>query len=120
MAPEVITSKQYNEAADIYSFGIVLWELVSRDVPYADVQGGAPMAVVSQLINKVVRRGERPIIPPTCPPALATLIRSCWHQDPKQRPPFKLILETLTAMTDLPKTPVPWISCSYCAEQARA
>ena len=38
MAPEVITSKRYDESSDIYSFGIMLWELVSRDVPYADVQ----------------------------------------------------------------------------------
>ena len=76
--------------------------------------------VVSQLLNKVVRRGERPTIPPTCPAGLASLIRACWHQDPKQRPPFHVVLETLQSMRDLPKVPVPWVCCSYCAEQARA
>jgi serine/threonine protein kinase len=119
MAPEVITSKRYDEAADIYSFGIMLWELISRDVPYADVQGGPPMAVVSQLINKVVRKGERPAVPAGCPEPLAVLVRACWDQNPKARPPFKSVLEQLQGMRDLPKALVPWVNCSYCQEQAR-
>eukprot|EP00698_Gefionella_okellyi_P003005 TRINITY_DN12832_c0_g1_i1.p1 TRINITY_DN12832_c0_g1~~TRINITY_DN12832_c0_g1_i1.p1 ORF type:complete len:296 (+),score=45.90 TRINITY_DN12832_c0_g1_i1:81-968(+) len=119
MAPEVITSKKYDESSDVYSFGIMLWELVSRDVPYADVQGGTPMAVVSQLINKVVRRQERPTIPSHCPQPLAQLIRACWHAEPRQRPPFPLILRTLESpqFQQLPQALVPWVNCSYCAEQ---
>jgi len=120
MAPEVITSKKYDESSDIYSFGIMLWELVSRDVPYSEVQGGTPMAIVSQLIQKVVRKQERPAIPTGCPPQLAQLIRACWHTDPKTRPSFPVILRTLEspAFQQIESKLVPWVNCSYCSEQS--
>ncbi len=64
MAPEVIEHKPYGEKADVFSFGIVLWELLTGRVPYSDM---TPL----QAAVGVVQQGLRPTIPPHVPPALA-------------------------------------------------
>ena len=64
MAPEVIEHKPYGEKADVFSFGIVLWELLTGRVPYSDM---TPL----QAAVGVVQQGLRPPIPQHVPPALA-------------------------------------------------
>ena len=81
MAPEVIEHAPYNEKADVFSFGVLLWEMLTGKVPYAEM---TPL----QAAVGVVQKGLRPTLPTTCPPALASLIRSCWHRSPHERPPF--------------------------------
>ncbi|KAH0791828.1 TKL family protein kinase [Histomonas meleagridis] len=87
MAPEILMcSTSYDVAADVYSFGIVLWELLTGEIPYKDVTTG-------NLPYLVVQEGLRPTIPSGTPKDLENLITSCWSQDPKKRPPFSLIVK---------------------------
>lgn len=84
MAPEVIEHAPYNEKADVFSFGILLWELLTGRVPYQEM---TPL----QAAVGVVQKGLRPSIPPSCPPPLAALMRACWHRSPEERPSFSLL-----------------------------
>jgi len=88
MAPEVIASQRYTEKADVYSYGICLWELLTRALPYGELQ---PMQAAMAVLNQSLR----PTIPPNTPPLFSKLVRSCWHQDPEKRPPFDQILTQL-------------------------
>ncbi|KXZ52483.1 hypothetical protein GPECTOR_9g527 [Gonium pectorale] len=82
MAPEVIEHKPYDEKADVFSFGVVLWELLTCKVPYSDM---TPL----QAAVGVVQKGLRPGIPPNCPMALAEVMEACWTGNPAQRPSFR-------------------------------
>lgn len=80
MAPELFARKAiYTQKSDIYSFGITLWELASRKIPFADA--GNP-----SLIPSWVSKGEREDIPKDCPQKLASLITACWEASPDKRP----------------------------------
>jgi Protein tyrosine and serine/threonine kinase len=98
MAVEVLASKPYSEKADVFSFGILLWELVARKLPYFGMQ---PM----QVGLAVVQRGLRPTIPPTCPAPLAKLMQACWDNSPNRRPSFEQIERSLTAMPEAASVP---------------
>jgi len=88
MAPEVIEGKDYDERADIYSFGINLWELASRRVPW---EGQSD-------VKQLVVAGHRPFlsaVDPNCPPGLIQLIQRCWIPQPEERPDFGTIVNEL-------------------------
>ncbi|XP_072029209.1 mitogen-activated protein kinase kinase kinase 20-like isoform X2 [Amphiura filiformis] len=91
MAPEVILSQPVSDATDTFSFGVVLWELLTREVPFKGLEG-------IQVAWVVVEKDERLTIPSTCPQAFADLIKPCWETDPKKRPTFQQILLKLDAM----------------------
>ena len=84
MAPEVIKSESYDERADVYSFAMVLWEMLTHQVPWQD-----SWSVV--LANSVANDGKRPIIPPSCPAKLRSVILSCWDSDVERRLSFTRI-----------------------------
>lgn len=93
MAPEVLANQRYSEKADVYSFGIVIWECCARRVPYEGMNGvQAAIAVMS--------RGLRPEVPAHTPGVLAALMRECWAPLPEQRPAFDVICERLQAVYD--------------------
>ncbi|XP_042427152.1 serine/threonine-protein kinase STY46-like isoform X1 [Zingiber officinale] len=92
MAPEVIQHKPYDQKADIFSFGIVIWELLTAKLPY---QYLTPI----QAAVGVVQQGLRPTIPNTHP-KLAKLLERCWKQDPADRPDFSEILEILQLIAE--------------------
>lgn len=90
MAPEVINSEPYSLAADVYSFGIVVWEIAARDTPYRGVN---PVQIPMKVLQ-----GERPdlnAIVPGIPSSIKDLIKICWDQSPSKRPTFKQIMEFL-------------------------
>jgi len=86
MAPEVLMNKEYNEKADVYSFGIVLWEILSGNDPWAEIES------LAELVEAVCIDGRRPILPRDIPPSLRDLINACWHGDMDQRPSFEEII----------------------------
>lgn len=90
MAPELFQRniEEYNEAVDVYAFGIVLWEIVTGECPEYHFQD------LKQLMRSVIS-GQRLSIPSDVPASLSELIQQCWHQDPKLRPAFDEIVETL-------------------------
>ncbi|KAJ3690817.1 hypothetical protein LUZ61_019981 [Rhynchospora tenuis] len=88
MAPEVIEHKPYDHKADVFSFGVMLWELLTGKIPYEYL---TPL----QAAVGVVQKGLRPTIPKNANPKLAELIERCWQQDPTKRPDFAEILEIL-------------------------
>ncbi|KAH0700955.1 hypothetical protein KY284_015170 [Solanum tuberosum] len=92
MAPEVIEHRPYDHKADVFSFGIVLWELLSGEIPYAHL---TPL----QAAIGVVQQDLRPRIPEHAHPKLVELVEKCWQQDPTQRPDFSEILDILKCLT---------------------
>ncbi|KAL6655135.1 hypothetical protein ACP70R_005961 [Stipagrostis hirtigluma subsp. patula] len=93
MAPEVIEHKPYDHKADVFSFGILMWELITGKIPYEYL---TPL----QAAVGVVQKGLRPTIPKNTHAKLAELLQKCWQQDPAQRPDFSEILETLQRISE--------------------
>eukprot|EP01127_Copromyxa_protea_P021033 TRINITY_DN7130_c0_g1_i1.p1 TRINITY_DN7130_c0_g1~~TRINITY_DN7130_c0_g1_i1.p1 ORF type:complete len:469 (-),score=68.87 TRINITY_DN7130_c0_g1_i1:86-1492(-) len=89
MAPEVMRSKAFNEKVDVYSFGIVLWEFLTREKPFAHHSD-------YERFERAICRGERPQIPADCEVSLRTLMEECWDGDSSERPSFDNIIHHLT------------------------
>lgn len=83
MAPEVINHQPYDQKADVFSFAIVLWELVTAKVPYDT------MTPLQAALG--VRQGLRPDLPENTHPKLLDLMKRCWDAVPTNRPPFSEI-----------------------------
>ncbi|KAH3757163.1 serine/threonine-protein kinase STY8 [Pelomyxa schiedti] len=100
MAPEVVTGTDYDLKADVYSFGVMLYQMVTGQTPFQEVTNH--FEVTRKLLN-----GERPEIvapPGVCGKAIE-LIPKCWAPDPATRPTFEVILHQLTKCFPLVHTP---------------
>ena len=94
MAPEIIMGRKYTEKADVYAFGIILWEILTREEPYEEKE---PMQIVVEVVNE----GLRPTVRTELLDApLVPLMRDCWHTEPGSRPTFEKIVERLRAIKD--------------------
>ncbi|KAG2309510.1 hypothetical protein Bca52824_029258 [Brassica carinata] len=85
VAPEVIRNEPFSEKCDIYSFGVVMWELCTLSKPWE----GVPK---EKVVNTVANEGARLEIPEG---PLAKLIEECWSEEPEQRPSCVEILTYL-------------------------
>ncbi|CAL5053906.1 unnamed protein product [Urochloa decumbens] len=88
MAPEMTKEKPYTRKVDVYSFGIVLWELTTCLLPF---QGMTPV----QAAYAASEKNLRPPLSTTCPPVLNNLIKKCWSANPARRPEFSYIVSVL-------------------------
>ncbi|CAI9291540.1 unnamed protein product [Lactuca saligna] len=94
MAPEVINHQPYDQKADVFSFAIVLWELVTAKIPYDN------MTPLQAALG--VRQGRRPELPTNTHPKLLELMQRCWETDPVNRPSFSEIkVELVTFLKEL-------------------
>lgn len=88
MAPEMTKEKPYTRKVDVYSFGIVLWELTTCLLPF---QGMTPV----QAAYAASEKNLRPPLSSSCPPVLNSLIKKCWSANPARRPEFSYIVSVL-------------------------
>jgi len=88
MAPEMIQHRPYDQKVDVYSFGIVLWELITGMLPFANM-------TAVQAAFAVVNKGVRPAIPQDCLPTLGEIMTRCWDPNPDVRPPFTEVVRML-------------------------
>lgn len=100
-APEIIRQEAFTEKADVYSYAIVLWELITQQDPHEGMEG-------MEVAFLAAERGLRPTIPSVCPEGYAELMSSCWQDNPDLRPDFSEVLARLyelkKAYNDLHKT----------------
>eukprot|EP01119_Soliformovum_irregulare_P013193 TRINITY_DN3492_c0_g1_i2.p1 TRINITY_DN3492_c0_g1~~TRINITY_DN3492_c0_g1_i2.p1 ORF type:complete len:168 (+),score=50.95 TRINITY_DN3492_c0_g1_i2:292-795(+) len=95
MAPEVFSvGGRYSFKADVYSFGVIMWEMVTLKTPFENISNfSVPMAVT---------KGERPELDKDVPSWIKRLIKASWHQNPKNRPDFSsLLIEFTKASVEL-------------------
>ncbi|KAE8695426.1 hypothetical protein F3Y22_tig00110713pilonHSYRG00006 [Hibiscus syriacus] len=97
MAPEVLRKEPSNEKCDVYSFGIILWELAPLRLPWS---GMNPM----QVVGAVGFQDRRLDIPKELDPLVARIIWECWQTDPSLRPSFA---ELTVALKPLQRLVIP-------------
>ncbi|XP_031265951.1 uncharacterized protein LOC116124371 [Pistacia vera] len=93
MAPELLSgsSSKVSEKVDVFSFGIVLWEILTGEEPYANMHYGA-------IIGGIVNNTLRPTIPSYCDAEWKELMEQCWAPNPSARPSFTEIASRLRVM----------------------
>ncbi|XP_063684547.1 mitogen-activated protein kinase kinase kinase 10-like isoform X2 [Bolinopsis microptera] len=88
MSPEVLRDSQYSQASDVWSFGVVVWEMLTGEVPFSKFEDWA--------VQYKVAAGKMTLpIPETCPDDIKDLLASIWNYDRKERPIFSNICSTL-------------------------
>eukprot|EP00198_Chlamydomonas_reinhardtii_P003272 XP_001692608.1 predicted protein [Chlamydomonas reinhardtii] len=91
MAPELWSKGHVSPQADVYAYGITLWELATGDKPYRGLN-------MARLVHRVLVSGGRPALPLWLPPAYTRLVTSCWAPSPKDRPTFAAVVQYLEMM----------------------
>uniref|UniRef100_A0A8C0HDM0 Tyrosine-protein kinase n=1 Tax=Chelonoidis abingdonii TaxID=106734 RepID=A0A8C0HDM0_CHEAB len=87
-APEALKNNKFSTKSDVWSYGILLWELFSY--------GRAPYSKMTlKEVTEMVEKGYRMEAPEECPPSLYTLMKSCWETEPGKRPSFRKLTEKL-------------------------
>ena len=92
-APEYLEEKSNivenpRVGADIYSFGMIVWELITENKPFK-------LLSKDELVNKVVIEKIRPKIPDNIPTEISQIIRACWQHEEEKRPSFGKIVKIL-------------------------
>jgi serine/threonine protein kinase len=97
LCAEVMNNQPYTEKADVWSFGMVLYELTTKRIPYDYCQDESGDINVPFLINEVCHNKKTPPLPEgiEIDPTLLNLMKQCWNWDAKQRPSFTEIVQTL-------------------------
>jgi len=93
MAPESLLERKYSSKSDVWSYGVTLWEVLTRNEPYPDLDS-------VQAASQVMHRGLHLTPPENCPPKLAQLMLQCFERDPLRRPDFSRTLLILTEVEE--------------------
>jgi len=94
-APEILRNQHYTEKADVFSFGVVLWECATREDPFA---GLPPYQVIFAVGREGLRLPDPTTSGKSVPPAYVKLMNDCWDENPVNRPSMGEVLERLEAM----------------------
>ncbi|CAO2603241.1 Fibroblast growth factor receptor 3 [Lemmus lemmus] len=99
MAPESLFDRVYTHQSDVWSFGVLLWEIFTL--------GGSPYpGIPVEELFKLLKEGYRMDKPATCTHDLYVIMHDCWHEVPSQRPSFKLLVEGLDGILTVTSTSV--------------
>jgi serine/threonine protein kinase len=88
MCPEVALGQKYSEKVDVYSFAIILWQMVADSIPYKKITKDI-------FFDAVARGGERPPLNSHWPEAFCELLESCWAESQETRPSFNIVMKVL-------------------------
>jgi serine/threonine protein kinase len=95
MAPEVTKSQAYTEKADIFSFAMIIYELMCRRVPFADIDPGKVPSLIMSGVRPGLTMSTASGIRPEIPGGLSELMQECWAQDYEERPNFSMVKSKL-------------------------
>ncbi|GAX73010.1 hypothetical protein CEUSTIGMA_g462.t1 [Chlamydomonas eustigma] len=102
IAPEIVTQKMVTKACDVYSFGIVMYEVYTCQRPYADIINSTRDKKLRNktILTQVTQEGRRPEFPLYAPSSYVRLAQRCWAADPLQRPTFAEVVKELKSIVD--------------------
>ncbi|CDP09798.1 unnamed protein product [Coffea canephora] len=89
MAPEILRNEPSTEKSDIYSFGVILWELMTESIPWKNLNS-------LQVVGIVGFMDRRLDLPVNLDPEISSIIHDCWHSKPENRPSFQDIIQKIT------------------------
>ncbi|XP_059472248.1 mitogen-activated protein kinase kinase kinase 7-like isoform X2 [Neocloeon triangulifer] len=89
MAPEVFEGSSYTEKCDVFSWGIILWEVLTRRRPFDNIKG------TTVAILWAVHTGQRPPLISNCPPPLEALMTGCWEKESSERPSMQDVVDKM-------------------------
>ena len=81
MAPELLLGAPSSTASDVYAFGVVLFEMMTRSDPYEGED-------FDEVLRDVIKEKKRPELPRGIPAEMVTIMQECWHWDARRRPTF--------------------------------
>ncbi|OEL38809.1 Serine/threonine-protein kinase CTR1 [Dichanthelium oligosanthes] len=99
MAPEMLemSSNMVSTKVDVYSFGIIMWEILTGQEPYAGMHHGG-------VIGGILSNTLRPPVPASCDPQWRELMEQCWSNEPEIRPTFTEVASRLLLMLEATRT----------------
>ncbi|GAB4834345.1 hypothetical protein Ancab_032599 [Ancistrocladus abbreviatus] len=90
-APEVLRNDPSNEKSDVFSFGVILWELMTESIPWSNLNS-------LQVVGVVGFMDRRLDLPEGLDPRIASIINDCWQSKPELRPSFEEILQRMSGL----------------------
>ncbi|KAF7810193.1 putative serine/threonine-protein kinase [Senna tora] len=91
MAPEVLRNEPSNEKSDVFSFGVILWELMTQSIPWKNLN-------FLQVVGVVGFMDRRLDLPEGIDPHVASIINDCWRSGPDQRPSFEELIQRMMSL----------------------